>query len=68
MDRYFISTNNGYIFTNDEKMAQMPFTIDEMIADHSLLDGPRTAGGHPPHKIFFVMKNDKDYWQFGEYV
>ena len=21
MDHYFISTNNGYIFTNDEKMA-----------------------------------------------
>jgi hypothetical protein len=49
-------------------MAQMPFTIDKMIADHSLLDGLRTAGDHPPHKIFFVTKNGKDYWEFGEYV
>ena len=68
MDRYFISTNNGYIFTNDEKMAQMPFTIDEMIADPSVLDGLRTAGEHQPHKIFFVMKNDKNYWEFGGYA
>jgi hypothetical protein len=38
MNKYFISTNNGYIHTNDERMALMPFTIDEMIADPSVLD------------------------------
>jgi hypothetical protein len=53
--------------TNDEKMAQMPFTIDEMIADHSLLDDPGTPE-NKRHKIFFVTKNNKDYWEFGEYV
>jgi hypothetical protein len=41
-------------------MAQMPFTIDEMIADHSVLG--------EGYKIFFVTKNEKDYWEFGEYV
>ena len=66
MNKYFISTNQGYIMTNDERMKQVPFTIDEMIADHSLLDDPNT----PPekrHKIFFVTKNGKDYWEFGNY-
>ena len=67
MNRYFISTNNGYIMTNDEKMAAMPFTIDEMIADHSVLDDPSTPVDKK-HKIFFVTKNGKDYWEFGEYV
>ena len=60
MNRYFISTNIGYIHTNDERMAEMPFTIDEMIADHSLL--------HEACKIFFVTKNNNDYWEFGSYV
>jgi len=60
MNRYFISTNNGYIFTNDEKMAQMPLTIDELIANHSLLG--------EGYKIHFVTKNDKNYWEFGNYV
>jgi len=60
MNRYFICTNTGHISTNDEKMAQMPFTIDEMIADHSVLG--------EGYKIFFVTKNEKDYWEFGEYV
>jgi hypothetical protein len=60
MNRYFICTNKGHISTNDEKMAQMPFTIDEMIADHSVLG--------EGYKIFFVTKNEKDYWEFGEYV
>ncbi len=67
MHKYFICTNRGYIHTNDEKMAQMPFTIDEMIADHSLLDDPNTPE-HDRHKIFFVTKNGKDYWEFGSYV
>jgi hypothetical protein len=43
-------------------MAEMPFTIDEMVADHSLLDPTGVT------KIFFVTKNGKDYWEFGEYV
>ena len=64
MNKYFICTNNGYITTNDEKMAQMPFTIDEMIADPSVLCDP----GQKPSKIFFVTKNGKDYWEFGEYI
>ena len=63
INRYFISTNRGYIHTNDEKMAQMPFTIDEMIADPSVLCDP----GQEPCKIFFVTKNNKDYWEFGNY-
>ena len=67
MDLYFISTNNGYIFTNNEKMAQMPFTINEMIANSSLLDDPDTEPSKK-HHIRFVMKNDKDYWKFGKYV
>ena len=67
MDRYFISTNKGYIMTNDELMAKMPFTIDEMIADNSVLDHP-TDLDQTPYKVFFVTKNDKDYWEFGEYV
>lgn len=62
-NRYFISTNRGYIFTNDEKMAQMPFTIDEMIANPGVLDPDKE-----PCKIFFVTKNEKDYWEFGKYV
>jgi hypothetical protein len=60
MDTYFISTNQGWIKTNDEKMAQMPFTIDEMISDHSVLG--------EGYKIFFVTKNNQDYWEFGKYV
>ena len=64
MNRYLISTNQGYIITNDEKMAQMPFTIDELIADHSLLDD----GKHNGHKIYYVTKNDKIYWEFGSYI
>ena len=67
MDHYFISTNNGYIFTNAVKMADMHFTIDEMIADPSLLDDPDTEPGKK-HHIRFVMKNDKMYWEFGAYV
>lgn len=66
-NRYFISTNNGYIHTNDEKMAQMPFTIDEMIADHSLLDDPGTPADKRT-KIFFVTKNSQPYWEFGEFL
>ena len=64
MNKYFISTSNGYIMTNDEKMASMPFTIDEMIANPSVLCDP----GQEPSKIFFVTKNGEDYWEFGEYV
>jgi hypothetical protein len=45
----------------------MPFTIDEMISDHSLLDHPNDKD-KTPHKIFFVTKNGEDYWEFGEYV
>jgi hypothetical protein len=60
MNRYFISSNFGWIKTNDERMSYMPFTIDEMIADHSLLG--------EGSKIFFVTKNDEDYWENGEYV
>lgn len=67
MDRYFISTNNGYIHTNDERMQNVPFTIDEMIADHSVLDDPGTPEDKK-HKIFFVTKNSNMYWEFGEYV
>lgn len=67
MDTYLISTNKGWIRTNDEKMAQMPFTIDEMIVDHSVLDHS-TDKDKTPSKVFFVTKNDKDYWEFGEYV
>lgn len=67
MNTYFISTSQGWIKTNDERMAQMPFTIDEMIADHSVLDDPGTPEGKR-HKIFFVKKNNQDYWEFGEYV
>ncbi len=66
-NRYFICTNHGYIHTNDEKMAQMPFTIDELIANHSLLDDPGTVPSNM-NKIFFVTKNGKDYWEFGNYV
>jgi hypothetical protein len=60
MNRYFISTNFGWIKTNDERMAEMPFTIDEMIADHSLLG--------EGYKVYFVTKNDEDYWEFGNYI
>jgi hypothetical protein len=62
MNTYLISTSNGWIKTNDERMAQMPFTIDEMVADHTLLDPTGVT------KIYFVTKNGKDYWEFGEYV
>lgn len=67
MNKYFISTSQGYIHTNDQKMTNVDFTIDEMIADHSLLDDPGTPEAKR-HKIFFVTKNGKDYWEFGEYV
>jgi hypothetical protein len=67
MNRYFICTSQGYIHTNDEKMAQMPFTIDEMIANHSVLDDPGIPE-NKRHKIFFVTKNGKDYWEFGNYA
>jgi hypothetical protein len=67
MNTYIISTNNGWIKTNDEKMALMPFTIEEMLADHSLLDDPGTPEKKPT-KIFIVTKNGKGYWEFGEYV
>lgn len=66
-NRYFICTNNGYIHTNDERMNNVPFTLDELIADHSLIDDPGTPE-NKRSKIFFVTKNGKDYWQFGEYV
>ena len=45
----------------------MPFTIDEMIADNSVLDHP-TDMDKTPYKVFFVTKNNKDYWEFGSYV
>jgi hypothetical protein len=45
-------------------MELMPFTIDEMIADHSLLNDPNEAVGY---KVFCVDKNGKPYWEFGEY-
>ncbi len=67
MNTYLISTNNGWIKTNDERMAQMPFTIDEMIANPSVLDDLGTPEDKRS-KIFFVTKNGKDYWEFGEYV
>ena len=67
MDTYLISTNKGWIKTNDERMAKMPFTIDEMIEDNTLLDHP-TDLDHTPYKVFFVTKNNQDYWEFGEYV
>jgi hypothetical protein len=67
MNKYFISTSQGYIHTNDEKMTNVPFTIDEMIADHSVLDDPGTPE-NKRHKIYFATKNGKDYWQFGEYA
>lgn len=67
MNRYTIITNNGYIITNDNRMSEMPFTIDEMIANHSLLDDPGTPEDKKT-KIFVVTKNDKDYWEFGNYV
>jgi hypothetical protein len=67
MNKYFICTNKGYIHTNDKRLALMPFTIDEMISDHSLLDHPNDKD-KTPHKIFFVTKNGEDYWEFGEYV
>jgi hypothetical protein len=60
VNSYFLSTNIGYIHTNDERMAEMPFTIDQLIANNSLLG--------KDCKIFFVTKNNKDYWEFGEYV
>ena len=60
MNRYFISTNFGWIKTNDERMSYMPFTIDEAIANPSLIG--------EGSKIFFVTKNDEDYWENGEYV
>ena len=66
-NRYFICTNNGYIHTNDERLNNVPFTLDELIADHSLIDDPGTPE-NKRSKIFFVTKNGKDYWQFGEYV
>lgn len=67
MSRYFISTNKGWILTNDEKMARMPFTIDEMIADNSVMDHPDDRDP-TPYKVFFVNKDDKPYWEFGSYV
>jgi hypothetical protein len=67
MNSYLISTNKGWIKTNDEKMAEMPFTINEMIADNSVLDHP-TDLDPTPYKVFFVTKNGEDYWEFGEYV
>jgi hypothetical protein len=60
MNRYFISTNNGYIMTNDEKMSQMEFTIDEMI--YSTNDVGSILGEDT--RIYFVTKNQKDYWSF----
>jgi hypothetical protein len=60
MDRYFISTNIGHIHTNDEKMAQMDFTIDEMIYSTNKVGsilGEKC-------RIYFVNKNDKEYWCF----
>jgi hypothetical protein len=67
MNTYLISTNKGWIKTNDERMAQMPFTIDEMIEDNTVLDHP-TDLDPTPYKVLFVTKNSKDYWEFGEYV
>ena len=67
MNRYLISTNKGWIETNDDRMAQMPFTIDEMIADNTVLDHP-TDLDPTPYKVLFVTKNGKDYWEFGSYV
>jgi hypothetical protein len=67
MNTYLISTNKGWIKTNDERMAGMPFTIDEMIADNSVLDHP-TNMDKTPYKVFFVTMNNKDYWEFGAYV
>lgn len=60
MNRYFISTNFGWIKTNDERMAEMPFTIDDAIANPSLIGEGTT--------IYFVTKNNEDYWEFGQYV
>lgn len=68
MDRYFIMTNKGYIMTNDQLLDMMPFTLDEMIADPSVLDHPTDKDPDTPYKILYVTKNDKDYWEFGEYV
>ena len=67
MNSYLISTNKGWINTNDERMALMPFTIDEMIADNSVLDHELDVD-KTPYKVYFVTKNGKDYWEFGEYV
>lgn len=67
MNTYLISTNKGWIKTNDDRMAQMPFTIDEMIADNSVLDHP-TDQDPTPYKVLFVTKNGQDYWEFGSYV
>ena len=57
-NRWFIVTNRGYIMTNDEKMSQMPFTIDDLIKDNSLIDDPNG----PKHWIACVTKNGKTYW------
>jgi hypothetical protein len=46
-------------------MELMPFTIDEMIADHSLLNDPNEAVGY---KVFCVDKNGKPYWEFGKFI
>ena len=65
MNNYFIITNHGWIETNDKLMELMPFTIDEMIADHSLLNDPNEAVGY---KVFSVDKNGKPYWEFGRFI
>lgn len=64
MDRYLISTNKGFVITNGDRIDQMPYTLDELLADHSILDTPSSWD----HKIFFVTKNGKDYWENGAYV
>lgn len=60
-NRYFIITNGGYIMTNDKKMSQMEFTIDEMIYSSSKAGSILQDPGQRI-TVYYVTKNGKDYW------
>lgn len=62
---YFISTDTGHIRTDDARLTELNITIDQLIANPSVLD---LSGDAVKPVIYFVTKNGKDYWQAGAYV
>ena len=62
---YFISTDTGHIRTDDTRLTELNITIDQLIANPSVLD---LNGDVAKPVIYFVTKNGKDYWQTGAYV